>query len=55
VIDFDARMRDPAHPSRLDPAVDSGDGLHPSLAGYRMMGDAVPLALLRPAAARSRR
>jgi lysophospholipase L1-like esterase len=55
VIDFDARMRDPAHPSRLDPAVDSGDGLHPSLAGYRMMGDAVPLVLLRPAAARARR
>jgi len=55
VIDFDARMRDPAHPSRLDPAVDSGDGLHPSLAGYRMMGDTVPLALLRPAAARARR
>ena len=55
VIDFDARMRDPAHPSRLDSAVDSGDGLHPSLAGYRMMGDAVPLALLRSKASSARR
>jgi lysophospholipase L1-like esterase len=54
VIDFDARMRDPAHPSRLDPALDSGDGLHPSLAGYRAMGDSVPLALLRPGGRRNR-
>jgi lysophospholipase L1-like esterase len=55
VIDFDARMRDPANPSRLSPAIDSGDGLHPSLAGYRMMGDAVPLALLRTRQGRARR
>jgi lysophospholipase L1-like esterase len=55
VIDFDARMRDPAHPSRLSLALDSGDGLHPSLAGYRTMGDTVPLALLRPRPARARR
>jgi lysophospholipase L1-like esterase len=47
VIDFDAAMRDPADPSRLAPAVDSGDGLHPSLDGYRVMADAVPLEILR--------
>jgi lysophospholipase L1-like esterase len=47
VIDFDAAMRDPANPSRLDPAVDSGDGLHPSLEGYGAMAAAVPLELLR--------
>jgi len=47
VIDFDARMRDPANPARLDPALDSGDGLHPSLEGYRIMAEAVPLELLR--------
>jgi lysophospholipase L1-like esterase len=47
VIDFDARMRDPADPSRLNPALDSGDGLHPSLDGYRTMAEAVPLELLR--------
>jgi lysophospholipase L1-like esterase len=45
VVDFDALMRDPAHPERLRKDFDSGDGLHPSPAGYRFMGDAVPLAL----------
>lgn len=47
VIDFDAVMRDPADPTRLDPALDSGDGLHPSLEGYRVMAEAVPLGLLQ--------
>jgi lysophospholipase L1-like esterase len=45
VIDFDAATRDPAQPSRLSPAVDGGDHLHPSAAGYRIMGDAVDLKL----------
>lgn len=47
VIDFDAALRDPADSTRLDPALDSGDGLHPSLNGYRAMAAAVPLELLR--------
>ena len=45
VIDFDALMRDPAHPNRLKKEFDSGDGLHPSPAGYRFMGTIVPLSL----------
>lgn len=45
VIDFDAAMRDPANPSRLRADLDSGDGLHPSVAGYQAMADAVPLGL----------
>lgn len=45
VIDFDAVVRDPQHPDRLLPAYDCGDHLHPSPAGYKAMGDAVPLAL----------
>jgi lysophospholipase L1-like esterase len=45
VIDFDALTRDPAHPDRLAPAYDSGDGLHPSLAGYRAMAESIPLSL----------
>lgn len=45
VIDFDAALRDPAHPERLRPAFDSGDHLHPSVAGYRAMAQAVPLGL----------
>lgn len=48
VIDFDKLMADPANPSRLSPAYDSGDGLHPSLAGYRAMADAAPLELFMP-------
>jgi lysophospholipase L1-like esterase len=47
VIDFDARMRSPEDSSRLDPAVDSGDHLHPSIAGYRAMAEFVPLELFR--------
>lgn len=45
VIDFDRVTRDPARPDRLLPAYDVGDALHPSPAGYRAMGDAIPLSL----------
>jgi lysophospholipase L1-like esterase len=45
VIDFDKAMRDPSHPDRLLPAYDCGDHLHPNPAGYRAMGDAIPLTL----------
>jgi len=45
VIDFDAVTRDPERPSRLSAAVDGGDHLHPSAAGYRIMADAIDLAL----------
>jgi len=45
VIDFDAVARDPAHPSRLREAVDGGDHLHPSAAGYRILADAIDLSL----------
>jgi lysophospholipase L1-like esterase len=47
VVDFDKVMRDPAHPDNLLPAYDSGDGLHPSPAGYKAMGDAIPLAMFK--------
>jgi lysophospholipase L1-like esterase len=46
VVDFDKVMRDPQHPDRMLPAYDSGDHLHPGPAGYKAMGEAVPLALL---------
>jgi lysophospholipase L1-like esterase len=48
VVDFDKVMRDPQHPDRLLPAYDSGDHLHPGPAGYKAMGDAIPLALFVP-------
>jgi lysophospholipase L1-like esterase len=45
VIDFDAVVRDPQHPDQLLPAYDCGDHLHPSPAGYKAMGESIPLAL----------
>ena len=45
VIDFDAVVRDPDHPTRIRPDYDRGDHLHPNDAGYRAMGDAVDLKL----------
>lgn len=45
VLDFDKVVRDPNHVDRLLPIYDCGDHLHPSPAGYRAMGEAVPLSL----------
>jgi len=47
LIDFDAVVRDPQHPDQLLPIYDCGDHLHPSPAGFKAMGDAVPLDLFR--------
>jgi lysophospholipase L1-like esterase len=47
VIDFDAVLRDPAHPSRLLPRFASRDHLHPNDDGYRAMADAIDLALFK--------
>jgi lysophospholipase L1-like esterase len=49
VIDFDRLAADPASPDHLRADYDSGDHLHPSPAGYRAMGEAVPLDLFAPA------
>ena len=43
VVDFDKAMEDPAAPGQMRPAYDSGDHLHPSAAGDRALGEAVPL------------
>jgi lysophospholipase L1-like esterase len=48
VVDFDAVMRDPSQPARMLPRADSGDHLHPGEEGYRMMADAIDLALFTP-------
>ncbi|MBL9192667.1 MAG: SGNH/GDSL hydrolase family protein [Opitutaceae bacterium] len=45
VIDFDLALRDPLHPSRLAAAFDSGDHLHPSMAGYAEMARVMDLGL----------
>lgn len=46
VIDLDAALRDPADPSRMAAAYDSGDHLHPGGAGNRAMAEAVDPGLL---------
>lgn len=43
VVDFDAAIRDPQRPTRMLPAYDSGDHLHPGDAGYQAMAAAVDL------------
>jgi lysophospholipase L1-like esterase len=45
VLDFDAVVRDPQQPDRMLPAYDSGDHLHPGPAGYRAIGNSIPLSL----------
>lgn len=46
VADFDALLRDPAHPARMQAVFDSGDRLHPGDAGYRAMADSLDEAVL---------
>ncbi|MEV1008199.1 GDSL-type esterase/lipase family protein [Streptomyces sp. NPDC049881] len=53
VLDLDRVLRDPARPHRLLPRYDSGDGLHPSDAGFRAMAEAVDLARLAQGADRT--
>jgi lysophospholipase L1-like esterase len=45
VIDFEAVVRDPGHPTRLRPEYDSGDHGHLNDAGYRALADSIDLKL----------
>jgi lysophospholipase L1-like esterase len=47
VVDFDAALRDPDHPSRLLPQLAFNDHLHPNDDGYCAMANAVDIALLK--------
>jgi lysophospholipase L1-like esterase len=47
VIDFSRVTQDPDDPLYFNPAVNSGDSLHPNDLGYQEMADAIPLQLLR--------
>jgi lysophospholipase L1-like esterase len=47
VIDFDAVVRDPDHPSRLLPKFASEDHLHPNDDGYKAMADSIDLDLFK--------
>jgi lysophospholipase L1-like esterase len=47
VIDVDRVLRDPSQPTRLLPAYDSGDHLHPNAAGGRAIAEAIDLRVFR--------
>ncbi len=47
-VDLDAVTRDPARPTQILPAYDSGDHLHPNNAGCAAEAGAFPLSLFRP-------
>lgn len=55
VIDFDAVVRDPASPNKMQARYDSGDHLHPNDVGYKAMGDAIDLKLLEPVQKKSKK
>ncbi|RZU42507.1 SGNH/GDSL hydrolase family protein [Edaphobacter modestus] len=44
-VDFEKATQDPANPTVLSSAADSGDHLHPADAGYKSMGNAIDLKL----------
>lgn len=48
VIDFDRAVRDPAAPGRLRADLHTGDWLHLTPEGYRVLAAAVPEGLFRP-------
>ncbi|KIK68002.1 hypothetical protein GYMLUDRAFT_190935 [Collybiopsis luxurians FD-317 M1] len=45
VIDFDKILADPVIPSQLNPEFNSGDYLHPNVAGYQAIADSFPLEI----------
>ncbi|KAE8376654.1 SGNH hydrolase-type esterase domain-containing protein [Aspergillus bertholletiae] len=45
VLDFDKVLRDPEAPAQLADEYDSGDYLHPNVAGYQALADYFPLDL----------
>ena len=54
VIDFDRAVRDPNDSKRIRAAADSPDLLHPGDAGYKLMADAIDLAIFTKPAPGSR-
>ena len=48
VVDFDLAARDPANPTALLPAFDSGDHLHLTDLGYQHLADTLDLGFFAP-------
>ncbi|TFK33665.1 SGNH hydrolase-type esterase domain-containing protein [Crucibulum laeve] len=55
VIDFDKILGDPSNSTQLAPQFDSGDHLHPNVAGYQAIADAFPLNIFNIAPKNRRR
>ncbi|TFK33499.1 SGNH hydrolase-type esterase domain-containing protein [Crucibulum laeve] len=53
VVDFDKIVRNPSNPSQLAQQYDSGDGLHPNVAGYQAIANQFPLDVLTGSAPHS--
>ena len=47
VVDFDAAVRDPSAPTKLQPQFNPGDNLHLTDAGYQAMANAIDLSLFK--------
>ena len=47
VVDFDAVVRDPAHPKQIRADFNIRDHLHPNDAGYKAMAEAIDLSIFR--------
>ncbi|TFK19671.1 lipolytic enzyme [Coprinopsis marcescibilis] len=47
VLDFDRLLADPEVPEQLREIYDTGDHLHPNVEAFKVMAEAVPLALFR--------
>lgn len=45
VVDFSAALAAPGNPARLNPAYDSGDGIHPADTGAQALAEAIDVAL----------
>ena len=45
VVDFAQILQDPVHPSQLNPEYNSGDYLHPNVAGYQKLADEFPISI----------
>ena len=47
VVDFDKILRSSSQTNQLDTKYNSGDGLHPNVAGYQAIANAFPLEILK--------
>ncbi|MFD0307912.1 SGNH/GDSL hydrolase family protein [Streptomyces sp. NPDC127119] len=52
VMDFDQVLKDPLKPNSINPAYDTGDGVHANIAGQRALADFVSLPMLVSSTAR---